>query len=210
MWYNKNIILNLIVIKDIHMLDKKYIGELRKSLHTYAGVRREVIKQSGDALHYSKRAIFALHRENEKEAIEKLDEAEKGLQHIIKTYKKLPAIWQEGSFKAALEEYVEAELFFQFIKGKKLGKIKKIDIPHVVYLAGLADVPGELYRYAIKAATKRDREMVNSCTVLAQDIIGELIECNLTSYLRTKSDQAKRSVQKLEIVQYELSLREDV
>jgi predicted translin family RNA/ssDNA-binding protein len=43
---------------------------------------------------------------------------------------------------------------------------------------------------------------------LASDIIGELIEFNLTSYLRNKFDQAKSAAQKLEQVVYEVSLRE--
>ena len=42
----------------------------------------------------------------------------------------------------------------------------------------------------------------------AGDIIGELIEFNLTSYLRTKLDQAKQAVHKLEQVVYEVSIRE--
>ena len=48
---------------------------------------------------------------------------------------------------------------------------------------------------------------VKKCVEMGQEIIGELIEFNLTSYLRTKFDQAKRAAQKLEYVDYELSLR---
>jgi hypothetical protein len=43
--------------------------------------------------------------------------------------------------------------------------------------------------------------------VVAQEIIGELIEFNLTSYLRTKFDQAKGAVQKLEEINYQISLK---
>ena len=42
---------------------------------------------------------------------------------------------------------------------------------------------------------------------MAQEIIGELIEFNLTSYLRNKFDQAKGAVRKIEHVVYEVSLR---
>jgi len=69
-------------------------------------------------------------------------------------------------------------------------------------------VPGELYRYAIKSATVRDLKMTKKCAEMAREIIGELIEFNLTSYLRTKFDQAKQAVQKLEQVVYEVSIRE--
>mgnify|MGYP006427846915 FL=1 len=49
--------------------------------------------------------------------------------------------------------------------------------------------------------------MVEQCTAMGNEIVGELIEFNFTKYLRTKFDQAKQAVHKLEIVQYELSLR---
>ena len=68
-------------------------------------------------------------------------------------------------------------------------------------------MPGELYRYAIKSATARDFEMTKKCYGYAQEIIGELIDMDLTGYNRNKFDQAKQAVQKLEQVIYEVSLR---
>ncbi len=99
-------------------------------------------------------------------------------------------------------------MFFQFLKTGKIGKVTGINISPESYAAGLCDVPGELYRYAIKAATERDIEMVKKCAAVAQEITGELIEFNLTKYLRNKFDQAKSAVQKLERVVYEVSLKE--
>ncbi len=181
--------------------------KMRESLHAYATERREVIKESGDALHHAKRAIFAMHRNNIDEAEEKLKLAVKILTGLMIKYKKDAEITDEGAFKAAAEEYAEAVLFFQFIKTGKIGKISEMEIESEVYLAGLCDVPGELYRYAIKAATDKDIKTVKKCSAMAEEIIGELIEFNLTSYLRTKFDQAKQANQKLEYVVYELSLK---
>ena len=90
----------------------------------------------------------------------------------------------------------------------KIGKIADITIPERSYIGGLCDVPGELYRYAIKSATQKDMKKVKQCTNMAQEITGELIEFNLTSYLRNKFDQAKMAAQKIEKVVYELSLNE--
>ena len=188
------------------MLDKKYLEKARNGIHDYSLVRRDVIKYSGDALHHAKRAIFAMHRDNMKEAEKKMKESEKLLKNLIKKYKK--TIVREGSFRAGVEEYVEAVLFHQFLTVGKIGKINSIPIDPEVYIAGLADVPGELYRYAIKAATNKDVNMVEKCAEAGQEIIGELIEFNLTSYLRNKFDQAKSARNKLELVRYELSLRE--
>lgn len=189
------------------MLDTKHLEELKKNLHEYQLIRREVIKKSDDALMHAKRAIFSLHRGNNEEAKEKLSIVEKYYQELIEMSKKDPRVKEEGAYKAGIEEYVEANLFFQFVVTGKIGKIKEFKVSTESYLAGLCDVPGELYRYAIKAATERNIDLVKKCSEMASEIIGELIQFNLTSYLRTKFDQAKQAAQKLEQVVYEVSLR---
>lgn len=188
-------------------LDSTYLNQLKTKALEYSLQRRDVIKISGDAQHHAKRAIFSLQRGSMAEAEEKLAETEKMYKELNKKYQKIPALLTEGSYLAGLEEYVEAKLFLTFIKKGKLGKIKELPVSDESYIGGLCDVPGELYRYAIKAATERDYETVKRCAQVAEDIIGELIEFNLTSYLRNKFDQAKSAVQKIEQVVYEVSLR---
>lgn len=189
------------------MLDAGYVSRLKKRSLAYALIRRDVIKQSDDALHHAKRAIFALHRDDRKEAGEKLKAVEGIFAEIQKKYKGDARVYDEGAYKAAVEEYVEAMLLHQFLTTGKIGEIKGMKIDAELYIAGLCDVPGELYRYAIKAATARDSAMVKKCAEMGNEIVGELIEFNLTSYLRTKFDQAKSAVQKLEQVVYEVSLQ---
>lgn len=190
------------------MLDKKYLGQLKSYLHNYAKERLVVIELSNQAIHHAKRAIFALHRDEVKEAEEKLKQSRELLVGIANKYKKQPEILDEGAYRAGVEEFVEASLFYGFLTTGKIGKVDGLSVPQEVFVGGLCDVPGELYRYAIKSATARDLKMTKKCAEMAQEIIGELIEFNLTSYLRTKFDQAKQAVQKLEQVVYEVSLRE--
>lgn len=189
-------------------LAKTYLGKLRTDLHAYALIRRDVINQSGIAQHHAKRAIFALHRGNNAEAASKLKEAGDIFAALVAKYKKHPQIKDEGAFEAGVEEFVEAQLFYQFVTTGKIGELKGMKVDAGSYLGGLCDVPGELYRYAIRAATNRDMETVKRCADLGSEIIGELIEFDLTSYLRNKFDQAKQAAQKLEQVVYEVSLRE--
>ena len=187
-------------------LQTNYLKKVGNDLLDFAIKRRDIIKQTGDALHFSKRAIFAMHRDDMKEAGIKLKEAEKIFKDLNKKYARDARVQEEGSYKAGLEEYVEAVLLHQFLNTGKIGEIKGLPISGESYVAGLCDVPGELYRYAIKSATSRNVEMVKRCNEMAQQITGELIEFNLTSYLRNKFDQAKSAVQKIEQVVYELSL----
>lgn len=180
---------------------------LKSDLHTFHERRRVVIDTANNALHHAKRVVFSLHRDDFKEAKEKLELVEKILEELRKKFKSDLSILDEGAYKAAIEEYVEAKLFYDFLTAKKIGKINKLGIEGESYLAGLCDLPGELYRYAIKCATNHDMKKTVECSEASKEIIGELIEFNLTSYLRTKFDQAKQAVHKLEIVVYELSLR---
>lgn len=189
------------------LVDHKLLAGMRTRQLAYAVERREVIKTAGDALHLAKRAIFALQRGDQAEAGTKLAGAEKALAGLAKRYRKDAGLLAEGSHQAALEEYVEARLFYQFVTTGKIGVIKGLVISDDSYVAGLCDVPGELYRYAIRAATARDFATVKQCAAAADEIIGELVEFNLTSYLRTKFDQAKQALHKLEQVVYETSLR---
>lgn len=189
------------------MLKKSYVEKLKKDLHEYALIRREVIKTSDDALHHAKRAIFDLHRGDIKEADQKLRLIEKMVKDLNKKYKKNTEIQDEGSYMAAVEEYVEASLMYQFVVKGDIGEVKGLDVSGESYLAGLCDVPGELFRFALRAATSHDIAMVRKCAATADEIIGELMEFNLTKYLRNKFDQAKQAAHKLEMVVYEVTLR---
>lgn len=190
------------------MLDKKFFTKVRQDLLAYKEKRREVIKSCGDAQHLAKRAIFALQRDNTGDATRALAEAQALLAMLAKKHQKDTRVFDEGSFKAALEEFVEATLFYQCIQNKPLNEIKGLPVDSDTYISGLADVPGELLRYAIKSATERKFEMARMCFVAAEDIVGEMVDMDLTGYNRQKFDQAKQSLHKLQQIIYEISLRE--
>ncbi len=192
----------------MNMLNKKYFQSVRQELLSYADKRREVIKQAGDAQQHSKKAIFALQRDDLVEAKRHLDEARTQLLGLVKKFKSDAALFDEGSFKAALEEYGEAYLFNLFLEGKTIDKVKDFNFDGVAFVGALCDVPGELYRYAIKSATEKKFDMVTKCNNAAQEIIGELVDMDLTGYNRQKFDQAKQALHKLEQVVYEVSLRQ--
>lgn len=190
------------------MLDTVFFKKIRENLLSYAEKRREIIKACGDVQHRAKRAIFCLQRDEVVEAQKILQEAGETLQNLYKKHQKDSRIFDEGSYKASLEEYVEAVLFEQCLVGKKIGSIPKLVVDPEVFIGGLADVPGELLRYAIKSATERKFAIVEKCFKTAEDIIGEMITMDLTGYNRQKFDQAKQSLGKLQYIVYEISLRE--
>lgn len=189
------------------MLDKKYFANLRSILLNYAEKRREIIKVSGDAQQLAKKSIFALVRDDNKVALDLISQAKGKLNETDKIIKSDERLSGEGSYRAAIEEFVEAELLRQSLQEKTVGEIEGFNIDADVYIGGLCDVPGELYRYAIKSATEKNFERVSECYKIAEEIITELVDMDLTGYNRQKFDQAKQALHKLEQVVYEVSLK---
>lgn len=173
----------------------------------YSEKRRDLIKVSGDAQHLAKKCIFALQRDDTKEADQCLDKSLVLLQGLVKKYRGVEGIFDEGAFRAALEEYVEAKLFSEFVKGKNIGPVEELPVDSDLYVSGLCDVPGEIVRYAIKCATERKFEAVKKANEVAEAIIHEMIDMDLTGYNRQKFDQAKQALHKLQQVVYEVSLK---
>lgn len=189
------------------MLDKKYLASVRQDLLGYALKRRDVIKMAGDAQQLAKKSIFAFQRDDQESGKELLKRSEELLAGLSKKYKDEKDLFTEGSFRAALEEYTEAYLFEQYLAGGTIGKIKALAIDSDTLIGGLCDLPGELYRYAIKSATARNFEEVKKCFAAAEEIITELVDMDLTGYNRQKFDQAKQALHKLEQVMYEVSMK---
>lgn len=189
------------------MLDKKFFAKIRSILLNYAKKRREIIKIAGDAQQLSKKSIFASQRndfESAKKLISQSIALLKKIQLLIKTDRRLA---NEGSYKAALEEHVESFIFFQCVNNKTISGLKEINVDADIYISGICDVPGELYRYAIKSATDKNFDMTLKCHELSEEIILELVDMDLTGYNRQKFDQAKQALHKLEQVIYEVGLK---
>jgi len=188
------------------MINKKFIQALKKEHSDNNSERRQIISLSNIVLHDSKRVIFSLHRDDVKKAKDSLKEIEEVL---IKLEKKFgyTRLTQEGSYKAGVEEYVEAKTFYLVLSNKKIDQIKNIKLNHEAYLGGVCDLTGELVRRAVNQAAAGNIEEVGKIKKIINDIMAELVEFDMTGYLRTKYDQAKGSLRKIEQIDYEIKIR---
>ncbi len=174
----------------------------------YQRYRREIISRANDALNRSKRAIFAMHRNDSKGAVQKIKEASRLLGECEKRFRTLPMLRHEGSYQAALEEYAEAILFQQFLKTGTFGRLEKRIMDHKIYLAALSDATGELVRHAVREATAGRFDAVKVAKDAVEEVIGFMMSLDLTGYLRQKFDQAKKNLSTLEQILYEIKMRE--
>ncbi|MFH1661979.1 MAG: hypothetical protein ABIA02_02700 [Candidatus Falkowbacteria bacterium] len=188
------------------MINKQFINKLKKDYSENDSQRRQIISLSNIVLHDSKRVIFALHRGDIKIGENSLKEIEKILEKL-ETKFGFKRLREEGSYKAGVEEYVEAKTFYLVITGKKIDKIKEINLGYDSYIGGICDLTGELVRRAVNFAADGKINEVENIKNIISDILAELVEFDLTSYLRTKYDQAKGNLRKIEQINYEIKTR---
>lgn len=188
------------------MLDHKHFTQLQEQHDSYRQKRHQLIKDSADILKESKRAIFAIHRDNHDEASSAIKEAEKKIKDIQQQIQIEPRLRYEGSFSAALEEYVEAYALRSFVTTGTITLPTSIPLEYDEVLGGITDVTGEIVRKAVLLATEGKFDTIRSYHETVRTIIGELILLDMTGKLRNKYDQAKRNLKRLEEILYDISI----
>ncbi len=188
------------------MINKTFIKKLKKNYIDSSSERRQIISLANVVLHDSKRVIFALHRGDIKKGEDKFKEIEKILAKLDKKFGH-KRVYQEGSYRAGVEEYVEAKMFYNVLTGKKIDKIKGVQLTYESYLGGICDTTGELVRRAVNEAARGNIKIAEDMKEIIGDVLAELVEFDMTGYLRTKYDQARGNLRKIEQINYEIKIR---
>jgi translin len=188
------------------MINSKFLEELKANHHNNELERREIIKASSNILFESKKTIFALQRQDYKLAEEKLKNNSKNLKKLENRFG-INRLQREGSYQAAAEEYLEGQTFNLIIKDKKITKIKDLSLNYEAYIGGICDLIGELVRFATNQAAQGKFSKIPKIKKTADNIMSQLVDFDLTGYLRTKYDQARGHLRKLEQMAYEIKLR---
>lgn len=181
---------------------------LKKEHDIYSRERGVIISASREILTLSKKAIFSIHRNNSKDAVKNLGDAETLLTKLQKSVSQDECLQYEGSYLAALEEYVEAKTLAHYLRTGDIPIIAHVSIPYGAYLAGLADVTGELLRQMVLQTTTGNTSNLQKYYKTAQEITAALLEFDLTGKLRQKFDETKRNLKSMEQILYDVSLRQ--
>ena len=188
-------------------IDQKEFEQLKHDMEKYDAARDTIIKESRDITKLSKQAIYSLHRGEVDAARQQLAAAKAVITKLITVIKEEPTL-RTGGFSSGMEEYVEACAFLFFIKTGKLLPYKEVpDLEPEEYLGGLSDLTGELMRYAVIQATKRNHKAVQDVRDLIDGIYGQFVQFDFrNSELRKKYDSIKYNLQKVENVLYDMAL----
>lgn len=184
---------------------KDLLKELKGAHEAFAAARREIIGLAAKAQNASKRAVFAVQREDDAGAKALLAEAEDAIESIRERARKNARLAHEGSYRAALEEYAEARFVAQLAWKGDVSAIEGLD--EETQIGGLCDAAGEIVRLMVRAATEgRDKE-TRELKARLDRLMAGLDAMDYSGYLRTKYDQARSHYRKAEDILYDLSLK---
>jgi predicted translin family RNA/ssDNA-binding protein len=182
------------------MTHKIDLRNLRKEYDTYDKYREAVIIQSRAVLKAAKLKIYALHSNSNTKST--LKEEFKKLQKKVSVNKKLLF---EGSYAEACQEYGEAELYSDYISGKKFRTFAELEVTPEDYLAAVADLTGELVRKAVHETIKENYDKVYEIHEFVSNIYAQFLKFSFrNSSLRKKSDTIKWNLHKIEDIVYDI------
>lgn len=188
------------------MLDKKDLESIRKRIDLYDKERDSVIRASRDVLKLSKKVIYALHRKDMKSAAAAVKQMKAGFSELEKIAKH-PKVLSSGSYKVAVQEYVEALCFYELMKNNSIPANSRLGLDPEFYLMGLIDLTGELVRKAINSAIKGDYKTSVRLKELVSDLYDELMLFDFAGgELRKKFDSVKYDLKKLDDLVLDLKL----
>ena len=186
-------------------MNPKLFQELKEKYDSHIRERKEIRVKADEVTSKSKLSIIALLYDRVGEAKKHLQKAESILKELESNFKKNPRLRQEGSYRAALEEYVEAKLFWQVIRENRLTFIKgKIPISYQAYIGGICDLTGEILRKATIDGGEGKYERIRKYGKIMREIQSELAEINLVGHLRGKRDALERNCRKIETMLYDI------
>jgi predicted translin family RNA/ssDNA-binding protein len=189
------------------MLNKKDFEDMRKEMAEFDASREDLIAKSREVVAISKKVIYSIHRKEMKEADKYVIEIKKKIKDIQKLTAE-SALEYSGSQKIAIQEFVEAICYYEYVKNGKIPAHSDLGLDAENYLLGICDLSGELVRNAINAVINGDISQALKVKDFVDELYWELSQFDLrNSELRRKYDGIKYDLKKLEDLAVQLKLR---
>lgn len=180
---------------------------LKKSIKKYLEVQDllyEIQKLSNGVRVLSKKAITLFCKENVKKGKKMIKNAEKKFKLINKTIKQNKDLLNQNFYREAVEEYVEAITFYNFLtKSKKqIPNFLKTEPEEII--SGICDFTGELVRKAVTIANPKNLKEIILYRETVENIINEIAKVGFQGKLRQKYNEVERNLSKLKDIIYDI------
>ncbi len=177
----------------------KIFLEITKKLDELNQDREDIIKLSREMIRNCSIAIKSIHRKEFDAYQEKIKKINNNHENLLKLINKNPLVF--GRYlKTPEQEYIEAVCLYSIIQDQPLPTPEDYGINQVNYLLGLADVIGELRRYALDQIRQDKFENLEKILDIMDNIYTQIFSLDypksLTHELRHKTDVARNIIEK--------------
>ncbi len=188
------------------MITAAFVKKLKSQIEQADLERSKIIRETSGLIREAKHAIFSLHR-GEVDAVSKnLNQTERTLAKLVKSAEKA-GLRGEATLSAAIEEFLEARYLLHVMQKKPLPQRHGFSTEADEELAALADLTGELVRAATLEVTRGNYARIKQYRDATEELFGVLLSMNLRGRLRSKRDEARRNLRRLEEILYDVSLK---
>jgi len=178
---------------------QKIFSEITESLEILYQDREEILKLSRKIIRDCSIAIKNIHRKEFNTFQEKLNLIKIDHQSLVKLVDKNPGVFFKY-LKTPEQEYTEAIAFYSIINKKNIPTPLELRINPLNFILGLADVIGELRRYALDNIRNSQFEDLNDILEGMDEIYTYLFTIDypsaVTQDLRHKVDVARNIIEK--------------
>lgn len=178
---------------------KKSLSEITELLEIIYQDREEILKLSRHIVRDCSIAIKNIHRKEFDKFHERLDSIKNKHHNLLKLVNKNPGIFFKY-LKTPEQEFAESIVFYSIISENEIPSPYELNINPLNFLLGLADVIGELRRYALDNIRNSRVEDLNSILENMDEIYTYLFTIDypvgLTQDLRHKVDIARNIIEK--------------
>ncbi|MFX1410484.1 MAG: hypothetical protein ACFFA6_09035 [Promethearchaeota archaeon] len=178
---------------------KNIFSELTESLDKLDHDREKILKMSRIIIRDCSIAIKNIHRKEFEQYEEKIQSVKNNHEKLELLVNKNPGIFYKY-LKTPEQEYAEAVSFYSIILKKDLPSPIEMKIDPLNYALGLADVVGELRRYALDNIRNSQVKELNKTLESMDEIYSNLFSIDypsgLTQDLRQKTDRARSIIEK--------------
>ncbi len=177
----------------------KIFSELTEVLDKLDQDREEILKMSRKLIRECSIAIKHIHRKEFNQYREKILNIKQNHKELLLLVKNNPDVLSKY-IKTPEQEYAEAIAFYSIISKETLPLPSELNITPLNYALGLADVIGELRRYALDNIRNSIIDDLNYILESMDDIYTQLFSLDypsgLTHDLRHKTDVARSIIEK--------------
>ncbi|NVM36038.1 MAG: haloacid dehalogenase [Candidatus Lokiarchaeota archaeon] len=178
---------------------KKAISEISELLEILFQDREKILKLSREIIRNCSIAIKNVHRKEFDKFQEKVNHIKINHQSLVKLVNTNPGVFFKY-LKTPEQEYAESIIFYSIISKNNIPTPLELKISPLNFILGLADVIGELRRYALDNIRNSQVEDLNEILESMDEIFTYLFTIDypsaVTQDLRHKVDVARNIIEK--------------